>query len=1285
MEKQAGVKFIMDKLDILLLQETWTWEVEGDVVWANRPPGWTWFHSGDDLDRAWADAPAEGRSRPHRSAGVGILIRDELRPSLIPTPQLLRARALAVRLSQCVIVNVYAVDSGKEPEEHLLWWHHFSLWVATIKRRYPDLDLVIAGDLNGNLRRHPVTGVVTAADALGANVLALAEALQLTIVNFAEPPKAPVAPPGQAGQLPPAFAPTFWEAPAPGFAAGPVAPTQTAAPVGPCPSAQAAPATDQQTRDHRASLVYCPEDITWMSGRARGATLDYILSSTAASNFLISQVPIATDHLLISCCLHLPRAEVHKPAKQVQARRLRLRLLREAPVAAAFVQELSARSVRWEEVISLVSVECKREDLPTADRQQLVDVLQAVSTHVYLAAAEKALGYSPNRHRRTRQDIEWTTALRDAQDLKSRLHAIWCQSPNDKSRAEYVQARRHFTSLIKRAQADATAARAETIAAQARNPKTLWSLIQRRLKPCRATAASHIAPAEWVSSMSQSLFRAVDPSSVPEDIQGPPASHVATPVSQQELGTALRKAASHKARGPDQATNELFKAGGMVCASRLLLPLFNAALDCCLTPRAFREANILPVGKPGADLSTPAGFRPIALSSHAGKVFERILLERLGNVEQNLSAEQGGFRKGKGCRDELLALKELIASRGKRRKPTYVAFLDVKGAYDNIPRAKIWQGLRRLEAEEGVIRLIQSFYVEPKTAVIVNGTAHAIPSVPTSAGVRQGSVLSPLLFNIAMEGLVDRIVKSGVGVRIQDANDRAVGARLRDRAGRTIGVILYADDIAVVAESKQDLQKLLDVCNDFARDHELQFNLRKSLAVAFFAQAESEDWRPHIGEEAVPVGTQYKYLGVEFDSRLKWAAFAERKITKFRAASARALLVTAGRFNPLPLPLAINVWRALALPHLTYGMEVVEFNATQYKALNHVIHEALRRLLGLPTYSKTLARLHETGQLEAQELCNLRKLQFANKLLETAQDPTMSDRNLASIVFNNLPEPAESAVAADRGKPKRAKQLDGRLLVSCLQRQYHLQLPCRRPGDVADSVHRSVLRARLAELATSSSTRCAGLHPSFGLTPALGPGPDQLGHVSGRFIMWQRSANRVLAMLRADCYPTNVRLSQLGGWTGVEPPGLCPLGCHEPETLRHLLFTCKPLFDAHLNAVAWLNVTRRFEGGRLPRALGLHNQTPADATAAWHIWEQASADDRISLILSAGHSAAPETRPSAVRRVLGYFGRRYVWNIHATRAWLMWGTAAATRDASGLHFVDETLINETLRMPRVHA
>ena len=139
-------------------------------------------------------------------------------------------------------------------------------------------------------------------------------------------------------------------------------------------------------------------------------------------------------------------------------------------------------------------------------------------------------------------------------------------------------------------------------------------------------------------------------------------------------------------------------------------------------------------------------------------------------------------------------------------------------------------------------------------------------------GVAQGAVESPFLYSCFINGLAEDLKERGLGVRT---------------AGILTPLLMYADDIVLLAATVPELRAMNQVATDYAHRNRYQFNGKKSNVMAFNAneavaeQVQSEPWV--LFGEVVKVSTSYKYLGVELLSNLNnWAPYLHRAIAKAR-------------------------------------------------------------------------------------------------------------------------------------------------------------------------------------------------------------------------------------------------------------------------------------------------------------------------------------------------------------------------------------------------------------------
>ena len=136
-----------------------------------------------------------------------------------------------------------------------------------------------------------------------------------------------------------------------------------------------------------------------------------------------------------------------------------------------------------------------------------------------------------------------------------------------------------------------------------------------------------------------------------------------------------------------------------------------------------------------------------------------ILNARLSSVaeEEGLIVEQqGGFRKQRRCRDQVLMLVLLGQTEmAKAARGMLVAYIDFPKAYDKVDRGKMWRCLEQLGVNGKYLRFLKALYQDSSCRVRVHDKLSKEFCVGT--GLRQGCVLSPLLFSLYINGVVTRL------------------------------------------------------------------------------------------------------------------------------------------------------------------------------------------------------------------------------------------------------------------------------------------------------------------------------------------------------------------------------------------------------------------------------------------------------------------------------------------------------------------------------------------------
>jgi hypothetical protein len=377
-------------------------------------------------------------------------------------------------------------------------------------------------------------------------------------------------------------------------------------------------------------------------------------------------------------------------------------------------------------------------------------------------------------------------------------------------------------------------------------------------------------------------------------------------ISQVEVNKAIHKLKNGKAAGQDAIIAEVVKRAGD--------PMRHAVWKMCSTawstekvPHEWMQGLIFPLYKDGDDRDL-LNYRGITLLSIVAKVYCSVLANRLMIFAEREGAgiveEQGGFRPRRGTDDQLFALTETL--RLRTGKVTYAAFIDVKKAYDTVWRVGLWKRLWEEGVRGKMWRVVKGMYQTVESAVLVG--EESTEWFELQAGVRQGCVMSPVLFSLFINGLARELKKRGQGV---------------DIGGRRVQMLLYADDIALLAETPDDLQRMLDVVSEYSRKWRFRVNPKKGKSeVMVFGRKNrvAQKWMlagKQIGETNV-----YKYLGVELCKGLSFKLFKERKIKEARQKMMRVWAMGM-RGGQLPAKQCVDVWKAIVRPVLEYGAAVI--------------------------------------------------------------------------------------------------------------------------------------------------------------------------------------------------------------------------------------------------------------------------------------------------------------------------------------------------------------------------
>lgn len=220
---------------------------------------------------------------------------------------------------------------------------------------------------------------------------------------------------------------------------------------------------------------------------------------------------------------------------------------------------------------------------------------------------------------------------------------------------------------------------------------------------------------------------------------------------------AIRATTKNSAAGADKIHNSLIRNLSDEAISQLTLYL-NKQWEEGTVPAEWKHAVVVMIPKPGKKLQIE-NLRPISLTSCLGKLYERIVTRRIQTHLEDgewYPNTMFGFRANLSTQDILLQLKEEVLETMPKNGENVVMAIDIKGAFDNVSHAAIMEGLNTTNCGKKVHDYVRSFLTD-RTATVGLGDLRSDTFQTPCKGTPQGSVISPILFNIAMVNLAKKL------------------------------------------------------------------------------------------------------------------------------------------------------------------------------------------------------------------------------------------------------------------------------------------------------------------------------------------------------------------------------------------------------------------------------------------------------------------------------------------------------------------------------------------------
>ena len=292
------------------------------------------------------------------------------------------------------------------------------------------------------------------------------------------------------------------------------------------------------------------------------------------------------------------------------------------------------------------------------------------------------------------------------------------------------------------------------------------------------------------------------------------------PSTRKEFQKIIKRLKNVKAEGNDSISNEMIKNSPKIIID-LLFNFMNMCLEKDLIPKSWCLDLINPIHKEG-NKDNLNNYRGLCISSALLKIICSLLNYRiLLQVKQRglINKNQTGFKESHRTADNLLTLKNVVkkyVTMGKGK--LYACFVDFKKAYDSVWHEGLFCKMRRNKLQGKLLDLIMDIYKKTKCAVRMGGSCTEFFAV--TRGVRQGCPLSPILFNLYVNDIFT----------IMNQNNES---EIFLNKEVPINAIMYADNLILLSDTPEGLQKHIDKLSKYCDDWRLNINLKKTKIMIF--------------------------------------------------------------------------------------------------------------------------------------------------------------------------------------------------------------------------------------------------------------------------------------------------------------------------------------------------------------------------------------------------------------------------------------------------------------------
>jgi hypothetical protein len=435
-----------------------------------------------------------------------------------------------------------------------------------------------------------------------------------------------------------------------------------------------------------------------------------------------------------------------------------------------------------------------------------------------------------------------------------------------------------------------------------------------------------------------------------------------------EVVNAIKKLKCKKSPGSDGIQAELLKELGET-AIKALCNMCNKIWVNGVWPKDWVNSIFIPLHKKGSTKKCE-NYRTLALISHSSKVLLYIIKDRLSSyLGWQIPNEQAGFVKGKGTREQILNIRQLIEKCREFQTPAVLCFIDYKKAFDFVNWDYLWKVLLDMGVPMHLVKIIHNLYNDNNAVVRINSLNST--NFRVQRGVRQGCILSPDLFNIYGEYIMRRALdgwKGGVSI-----------------GGKKLSNLRYADDTTLIANNHEEMAELIRRVETESNVLGLQINRPKTKIMIIDRHQQLQNNNSALN--GIDVVDNFVYLGSLISNNGGSELEIRRRITL--AKSAMSQLTKIWKNRAITTAVKIRLVKSLVFSVCLYGVETWTMKAADRRRIDAFEMWSWRRLLRVPwTDKRTNVSILEELKIKDRlsTICLKRILQFFGHIARRGEE-----------------------------------------------------------------------------------------------------------------------------------------------------------------------------------------------------------------------------------------------------------------------------------------------------------